>query len=127
MKGNVKFNESGAKKEKWDGGCVDTGAQTTVIYLAQAEADCRFTKAKFRPKMNNNRYRFGNDRQNSLGLITVRIPIGKHIVVIEKVDVVNANAPFLIGLDFPDKYRMYIDTVRNKLFPELRNRNAPCT
>lgn len=41
----------------------------------------------------------------------MRISIDKHGLVIEPVDVVRANVPFLIGLDFMDKYRMYVDTV----------------
>ena len=101
-------------KEKWEGACLDTGAQKTVIGLSQAKSYCRFVGTKFKPRPNKNRYRFGSDRQQSLGSVTICIPFGSYIIC-EDVDVVKANVPFLFGLDLMDKYHLYVNTVCNTL------------
>ena len=72
-------------------------------------------KIKFRPKKSRNKYKFGQDTQNALGSIIMRIPIGRKELVTEKVDIVRANVPFLIGLDFLDTYKMYVNNVENLL------------
>ena len=58
----------------------------------------------FRPHKINHKYQFGEDKQNSLGSIPIRIPIQDNKVIQTEVDVVAANVPFLIGLDFLDKH-----------------------
>lgn len=45
----------------------------------------------------------------------MRIPIEKHQVVTEQVDVLRSNVPLLIGLDFTEKYLMSADTVHNRI------------
>ena len=99
-------------KEKWEGACLDTGVQKTG--LSQAKSYCRFVGTKFKPRPNKNRYRFGSDRQQSLGSVTICIPFGSYVIC-EDVDVVKANVPFLFGLDLIEKYHMYVNTVSNTL------------
>ena len=53
--------------------------------------------------------------KNSIGSILMRIPIGQTEMVTEWVDVVPSNVPFLVGLDFLDKYKMYVNNVENFL------------
>ena len=108
-------------KTPWQGACLDTGAQRTVIGLRQAKAYCRYTGTKFRLVSSKNRYRFGNDRQSSLGSLTIQIPFLDSHATIERVDVVNSDVPLLIGLDLLDKYGIFINTITNRLHcPQLQ-------
>ena len=94
---------------------MDTGAQSTVIGLKQAHAYCRHMGIKFKTKKNNNRYKFGDSSQNSLGSMNMRIPINDNKVIHIEVDVVQANVTFLIGLDLLDEYSLYVNNVTNEL------------
>lgn len=114
-----------SSQDKWHGACLDTGAQTTVIGLRQAKAYCKYMKIEFNPKKSSNKYRFGDDQQQSIGTITIRIPIMDNLVISKKVDVVPANVRFLIGLDFLDKYRFYINNVENNLCIPILNVKIP--
>ena len=58
----------------WNGACLDTGAQKSVIGLNQAMAYCKYKGVKFKPKPNGNKYRFGADKQESLGSIPIIFP-----------------------------------------------------
>ena len=105
----------------WNGACLDTGTQRTIIGLAQAKAYCRFSGNKFKPKPSPIHFRFGNDSQASIRTMNIFIPIPDGYIICEKVDIVRANVPFLIGLDLLDKYHMFIDSVNNMLrSPKLR-------
>ncbi len=110
---------------KWHGGCVDTGAQTTVIGLRQAKAYCRFMGIKFKPMKSNHRYKFGEDKQDSIGSIYIRIPLISNKMIQIKVDVVRANVPFLIGLDLLDEFKLYVNTVTNQLIAPNLNLATP--
>lgn len=55
---------------------------------------------KLKPTKNKIRFRFGDDKQNSLVTILIRILIPGYRFVIEEVDVVHVDVPLLIGLDF---------------------------
>jgi len=108
------------KTARWHGACLDTGAQSTVIGLRQAHAYCKFMGTKFKPTPSARRFKFGRDEQTSLGRIAIRIPIHGWNILIEHVDIVRADVPFLIGLDLLDKYKMYLNNVSNQLcFPQL--------
>ena len=75
---------------------------------------------KFKPIPNKHLYQFGNDVQNSLGSIKMRIPINDDKIIIVDVDVVSADVPFLIGLDFLDTYGFYVNNLDDKLYcPKL--------
>ncbi len=104
---------------------MDTGAQTTVIGYKQARAYCRFMGVKFKLKRSDKRYLFGDDKQNSMGKITIRIPLVDDKVIQIEVDVVQANVPLLIGLDILDKYQMYVNTVTNNLVAPFLEISTP--
>lgn len=104
-----------SNQRKWYGACLDTGAQTTVIGLQQAKAYCKFMNITYNLRKNKNKYKFGDDKQNSLGALSIKIPILDKMVIHESVDVVRANVPLLIGLDFLDKYELYVNNVKNIL------------
>jgi len=122
------FSKKSSKKylrSKWNGACVDTGAQRTVIGLSQARAYCRFMGVKFKPKANNNSYRFGVDQQDSLGSMMIRVPTPNGTVMIINVDVISADVPFLIGLDVFDRFGLTLDTVKNCLSCPSANWEIP--
>jgi hypothetical protein len=56
-------HDKNSDDSSWNGACVDTGAQKTVIGLSQAMAYCRFVGTKFNLQQSNNVYRFGIDKQ----------------------------------------------------------------
>lgn len=97
---------------------MDNVVQRTVIALNQAKAYCRYMGIKFKASHSNNKYKFGNDRQVEIGSISIRNPFPNNTGLIEKVDVVNKDAPFLLGLDFLDNYHMYVNNVFNHLVCE---------
>lgn len=111
--------------KNWNGACLDTGAQTTVIGLNQAKAYCRYMRVKLKTKENSNKYKFGEDQQNSLGSMRIRIPIPDHKMITERVDIVKADVPFLIGLDLLDKYKFYVNNVDNCLCSTKLNLKIP--
>lgn len=97
----------------WLGVCLDTGAQTTVVWISQVRAYCPYMGVKSKPKKNNHKYKFWFDRQTPLDSTNIGLPIPNNEVIKLPVDVVNANVPFLIDLYFLDKYRMSVNTVCN--------------
>jgi hypothetical protein len=98
----------------WNGACVDTGPQKTVIGLPQAKEYCRFIGTKFKLKENMNVYRFGVGKQESLGSLKVILPTPEPLINLE-IDVVQADVPLLIGLDVLDENGMTADTMNNVL------------
>jgi len=70
---------------------------------------------KFKPEKNNNSYRFGVDRQDSLGSLTIQVPTPKGSFMALKVDVVPADVPFLIGLDVLDHFGLTLNSVENSI------------
>jgi hypothetical protein len=69
---------------------------------------------KFKLQRSNNVYRFGVDKQDSLGSIAIHIPTPASFITLN-VDVVRANVPLLIGLEVLDANGLTADTVSNKL------------
>lgn len=60
-------------------------------------------------------YKFGVHYQKSLGAMTVRIPTPNHSFIAIVADVINADIPFLIGLDTLDAFGLFVNTVTNQL------------
>jgi hypothetical protein len=85
-----------------------------VIGLPQARAYCRFVGKKFKLQRSDNVYRFGVDKQDSLGSIAINIPTPASVITLN-VDVVRANVPLRIGLSVLDANGLTADTVSNKL------------
>lgn len=106
-----KFHE---KAPTWQGACIDSGAEKTVIGLRQAKAYCQFMKVPFKPDSNSNVYRFGEDSQKSLGSIDIRIPVPSSFICL-KVDVVQADVPFLLGLDALDLCKFFYNNLTDEL------------
>lgn len=57
----------------------------------------------------------------------IRIPIKGHRIIKLNVDVLPADVPFLIGIDVLDKYKLYPNTVENKLCGPQLDIDIPLT
>jgi hypothetical protein len=77
-------------------------------------AYCKYKGVKFKPKPNGNKYRFGADKQESLGSIPIVFPSSKGNHELD-IDVVSTDIPFLVGLDTLDSLGITADTVMNVL------------
>lgn len=78
---DIHFETSKAKI--WQGACLDSGLQTAVIGLNQAKAYCKYMRTKFTASCINNKYKFRNDQQVSIGSITERTPFPSDTVLFE--------------------------------------------
>jgi hypothetical protein len=101
--------------DRYNGVCIDTGAERTVIGLKQARAYCRMMKRPFKPYPNGNVYIFGEDRRKSLGSISIRIRTSRNAFIEVVADVVTANVPFPLGLDTLRKFGLDLCISTNRL------------
>jgi hypothetical protein len=99
----------------WNGACIDTGAQRTVIRLAQARAYSKFLGIPFALSINKRVFVFGVDKRNTLGILHMRLPTPNGSFIMLEVDVVPTNVPMLLGLDVLDNFGLCADTVHNAL------------
>ena len=75
--------------------------------------------------LSENHFRFGYNNQRSLGSITIKIPLSEIRHIIEKIDVVKSDNPFLIVIDFMDKFKIDVKTVTNQLCAPLLEHQIP--
>lgn len=73
------------------------------------------------------RFRFGPDQYTAAECILVGIPTRDRETTIPRVDIFDINILFLTGLDTLTKYRMSVDTVRDKLCLPIQNIDVPLT
>lgn len=104
------------KAERFEGACMDIGAEKTVVGKRQAEAYL----ASHNPGVTlGNKsgmvYRFGGGRHPCVGTVAVRIPITDSFMILIEIDVVAINVPLLLGLDFLDRHNMYVNNTTNRL------------
>lgn len=113
--------------EDFQGACVDTGAQRTVIGKQQAYAYLKWAGLQRRLEQDKTPevYRFGGSRHASIGTLTIRIPLADDYFLELTVDVVDVNVPLLFGLDTLDKFHMYANTVLNRLVCEAYSVTMP--
>ena len=106
-----------AAKEKFQGACLDTGAQHTVIGKPQAEAYRASIRqeADLETEKELRSYRLCGCTFDTLGAVSIRLPIAEDYFVPLFVNVIAWNVPFLLGLDIMDRYRMYVNKVTNHL------------
>jgi hypothetical protein len=86
-------------------GCVDTGAPKTVCGIHTAKTLCKMLKIPFRLGKSVLAFKFADQTSASLGclLVPVRTPVGMRSL---QVEIVDADIPLLIGLDFMDHMRV---------------------
>jgi hypothetical protein len=103
------------QKYFYNGACIDTGAQRTVIGLAQARTFCKFIGIPFALSISKRVFVFGVDKRKSLGILHMRLPTPNGSFIMLEVDAVPTNVPRLLGLDVLDKFGLSADTVHNVL------------
>ena len=106
-----------AAKEKFQGAFLDTGAQHTVIGKPQAEAYMASIgqEADLETAKELRSHRLGGCSFDTLGAVSIRLPIAKDYFLPLFVNVIALNVPFLLGLDIMDRYCMYVNNVTNHL------------
>jgi len=99
-----------AAKEKFQGACLDTGAQHTVIGKPQAEAYRASIgkEADLETAKEMRSYRLGGCAFDTLGAVSIRLPIAEGCFFPLFVNVIALNVPFLLGLDIMDRSLMYV-------------------
>lgn len=111
---------------KFNGACIDTGAQKTVIGKKQARAYCQSQGMTMRLQKSQTAFKFGNGKHDSLGMIPIRIPTINGDISLE-VDVVQPDVPLLLGLDVLDREQIVPDNVENILESRLYGWTMPIT
>jgi hypothetical protein len=101
--------------DSYNGVCIDTDAERTVIGLKQARAYCRMMKRPLKRYPNGNVYIFGEDRRKSLGSISIRIPTSRNAFIEVVAYVVTANVPFILDLDTLQKFGLDVCISTNRL------------
>lgn len=92
---DIDYHES----QSFNGACVDSGTEVTVMGMPQARLYCELFGTQFVPLKSNRVYKFGGQRYQGLGTIDVKIPISFDHYVSIPAEVVDCDVPLLLGLD----------------------------
>lgn len=78
---------------------MDSGAERTVIGLPQTLTHCEVMNGKNNETYNNNSPSliFGSHRHRTVGCLKIRVPISNSFSLSFSVDVVDVDAPLLLG------------------------------
>ena len=124
---HVQPNHSETPLEEFKGACLDIGAQKSVIGYPQAKSYSSFSGYHLRFFKSNHAFRFGDGCYPSIGNIPVRIPTPHNSFIHTLIDIVQANVPFLFGLDLLDGEKLVADNVRNQVISRRHNWTIPIT
>ena len=117
-----------ALTEPFNGACLDTGAQRSVVGKPQAEAYYQFMGIPLAIQPSTPlTYKFGSEKTVSIGKAKFRIPYAgtKHMFL--NLDVVDIDVPLLVGLDVMDEYKLMVDNLDNRLVCKKPFWSAPLT
>jgi len=97
-----------ASSEEFQGACLATGAQRTVIGKPQAEAYLALIGKDIRPDKAKDprRSRLGGSDYDTIGAVSIRLPDADDYFLPLIVNVMALNVPFLLGLDTFDLHRI---------------------
>lgn len=99
----------------FQGACVDTGAQKSIIGKPQALAYCKLANVKILPNYSRRRFKFGEQSFPYTGVIQVRIPLSTLEFLEYKIPVVDVDIPLLLGLELLVKFNANIDVGNMRL------------
>ena len=102
-------------RQSFQGACIDTGAQRSVIGYRQLQSYCRENKKHIKIRPSKTVFKFGDGSYQSSGKMKIKIPTPKGKYMFVDFDIVNADVPMLIGLDVLDNEKMYANNVTNEL------------
>lgn len=106
--------------QDFQGACVDTGAERSVIRKPQAEAYYRWLgkDIDLEPVAAQHVYQFGDGLHRIVGRAPRRIPFAAEFVLSISVDVVDHNVPLLLGTSTMEGHGMYANTIANRMVCE---------
>lgn len=110
---NLNRHHYGSKR--FLGACLDIDAQKTVCGLKQARAYCKTAKIPLSLRRSSFSFKFGNSICNSMGTLEFRIPLRTDGYLPIFADIVDADVPLLLGLDYLDREKLLADNLSNKL------------
>ena len=96
-------------RTSFEGACIDSGAQRSVIGFDQAVAYAQLVQRKWKHVEAPRRYRFGDGVRPSCGTIEVRIPLDRDSYLRLNVDIVHADIPLLVGLEFLREFQAVLN------------------
>ena len=118
---DVKYSPDSSSLDGFERACLDIGASRSLIGRPQAESYYKFMGLPLvihTPRTTRPIFRFGKDRQGSIGTCHLRIPYAGSNFMMLELDVVDIDVPLLLGLDTLDKYSLYCNNVKNQLVCE---------
>ncbi len=121
----VKRKQKARKSIQFQGICLDTGAQKSVVGKKQAAAYAALMKVRLETKASNFAFKFGDGCYKSLGTIPVRIPKPNNGYIEVRIDIVDADIPMIIGLDILDKETLLADNTENLLIHKKEGWKMP--
>ena len=99
----------------FQGACLDTGAQQSVIGKRQALACCKQQNIGYALKPSLTIFKFGDGVFSSLGTMQIRIPTPNYPFLKIKVDAVPADVPSHLGIDVLENDKLVANNVQNEL------------
>lgn len=106
---------------------MNIGATRTCIGWQQAKAYAREHKERLRLTKSEYAFRFGDGLYMSQGVLSVCLPTLDGSFILVRADVVHADVPLLIGLDFLDEEKLVANNVDNVLESRKHGWKMPLT
>lgn len=122
---DINFNEG--THERFEGACVDSGAQRTLIGKRQADLYASFAGTTIRPTKSKKLFRLGSCLHPACGIISIRLPITKHHFAEIIVEVIEIDIPFLLGLDLLTRFKIVIDFDDKVMRSKIDGTSLPIT
>lgn len=111
----------------FQGACVDSGAEVSVIGADQAQAYQAMMGTPMHMTPSSLQFKFGNYLCQSSGVIDVRVPIPNGSFIAFKAHVVRADIPMLVGLDLLRKHELTLDFSSCTITQQRHNWSLPMT
>lgn len=99
----------------FQGRCVDTEAQSSVVGREQAKAYCRYSDIRYELLQSTTKFRFANRAYESIGKLAIRVPVPTYSFIEQLVDVIKGDIAFVFGWDVLDQEGIYVNSVTNQL------------
>ena len=119
---NTSYLLTNSSKDRFEGACVDSGAQRTVIGKRQALAyltEYGSTETISNFPDNVPRSSFGSHKHLAEGYINIRIPVGNDSFINIQAAVINLNIPFLLWLENMIRFKIILDVDERTMYSKL--------
>lgn len=123
----IKIDFTIGTNQVFEGACVDFGAQKVCIGVKQAQKYCTMMGEPWKVNGSNLVFKFGDKSHEELGTMQIKIPLSSYKFVEQNVHVINADVPFLLGLDVMKKLKMIVDFDSDTASSKLDSWTLPMT